>query len=250
MTTNSKPEYRLAITLPIRLCFTLCSIALICANAFAAGQTTQTGEGASKIVKDFAGRPIPKLAHELIDLAKPADIPAKKTAALPGWIYKDGTDRAGNEFENRPVATLLDNDLHIEMLYKKGYRVGVIRKFFPDRSWQIMDLFQHSKHERLTISCDLKGHTIPDGHLLVGVMREGDPRTEPVPPRPTEMEQIRYRKDNFRKSMPRSCIGDLQQARLSATLNLTTGKLTKYSGKPVTCISPYFDPCASDGVTE
>lgn len=200
--------------------------------------------------KDFAGRSIPSLAYDLIDLARPPEIQGKKSASLLGWIYKDGIEKAGNEFDDQPVKTLLAANLHIELLYKDGYRVGVIRKFLPDRSWQITDVFHHSRHERMTEVCDLRGHKIPPAHLLVGVMRQGDARMQPVPKRPTPKEQAQYRKDNFGKRSPRMCIGDLQRARIAALLNLKTGKLTNYSIKPVTCVSPFFDPCTPDGVGE
>jgi hypothetical protein len=234
----------------VHLAFFAFTLTFFGVGSDALAQTDQVQKGKPSVVKDFAGRPIPPLAHELIDLARPPEIPGKKPAALPGWIYKDGTDRAGNEFQGHPVATLSAANLHIEALYKNGQRAGVIRKIHPDRSWQIMDVFFYSKFERMTESCDSNGHVVPEDHLLVGIMRKGDPRRPPVPPRPTEIEQGQYFKDNFGRHMPRSCVGDTQIARIAATLNLITGKLALYSAKPVICISPFFDPCAPDPVAE
>lgn len=205
----------------------------------------------TEVSKDFAGRTIPPLAHELIDMVRPPDIPGKRTAGLPGWVEKEGAGEAGHEFLNiNPRETLFHSKLSIMRLYKDGHRVGVIRKIHPDLSWQIMDVFHHAKNEWMTERCDTNGHSIPPDHLLLGVMRKGDPRKPPVPPRPTEVEQIQYLKANFGRHMPRSCVGDTQKARIAATLNLQTGKLVHYTVKPVICISPFFDPCTPDGTVD
>lgn len=237
--------------LRLHLTCSVIGLALVSFGIDASTATTQLRKPILPVVRDFAGRPIPQIAHELIDLSLPPQIPGLKPAVLPGWTFKSGAMGAGHEFPGvDPTQKLYANDFHIEMLQKNGQRVGLIRKFFPDRSWQVMDVFHSGKNEWMTERCDSRGHDIPSDHLLVGILHKGDPRQPPMPPRPTEVEQIQYLKDNFGRHAPRSCIGDTQRARVMALINLKTGKLTQYFGRSAVCVSPFFDPCAPDGVAE
>jgi hypothetical protein len=194
---------------------------------------------------DFSGRAMPELARELVGKSAPPVEPGKKSAPLPsGWIEKGVASIAGADFSFPGSLEYGDTRLYIDQLYKKGSRVGLIRKFDNYRQWTVTDFFAFTYKEQATYQCNATGHQIPANSVLVGFLHGDDPNRQPVPRRPTESEEIKYLKDNFGKHHPRACVGNLQTARKAAILDLTTGKLKPYESKQkVVCVSPFFQPC-------
>ncbi len=227
---------------------TIClAITLGLPHVCATEQSQQPKSNSGNVTKDFAGRRLPAIAKELVNFAKPARTIWLVTEPFPGWTYKDGSTEAGSDFEGDPFHALQDAGLALENLYKKGYRVGVVRKTFPDKSWQVMDVFARTDKEIATELCDRAGHDVPENHLLIGIMHANDPNFPPTPPRPTPNEAAAYRKNHpGGVNPPRYCIGNNQKARTAAILNLQTGKLKPYTVKPLVCLSPFFSPCDSN----